>query len=117
MGTKEDVIEEEGKRLLGDYFNEGDIKSAEDPIKEMMKQARKTRGFGILEEIGRSPKLASQLLGVPLKARRWSRADIGKVKSARTRGASLVKLSRTLGRTANSTYKLIGRLKKKGEVQ
>lgn len=121
--TAIEIIEEERDRLMAYVLQKKGIRSVTslfdepDPIREVMRQARSIRGYGIFDKIGKSPRLASKLLNVPLTARKWSRSDIGKVKSLRSRRGNLKKLAYTLGRTPNSVYKLIGRLKVKGEVK
>jgi len=115
--TEKEIIEEEGERLLEDYFDTKKIEEADDPFREVMNQASNLRGFGILEKISKDPKLASELLGRELPPRPWSGADIGKVKSLRTRGGNLSKLASTLGRTPSSLYSLVSRLIKKGEIE
>lgn len=119
MGTPEDIIAdpEERERLLS-YFDFDKITNSDSPAKEAMRQARDKNGWGIFEKLSKDPHLARGLTGIPMspKEMKWSKKDIGKVKSVRTRGASLVKLSATLGRTPNAVYRLIYRLKKKGEV-
>ena len=115
--TEIEVIKEERKRFLKDYFEEGDALTSDDPVKEIMRQARNISGVGIFKRVGESPKLASLLLDIDIPLRRWSKRDIGKVKSVRTRGYSLKKLASTLGRSPSSVYSLISRLKKKGEIK
>ena len=114
--------EARGRTLMISYLDLDKIESAFDPIKETMSQFRELgRNFGTFNMLGTDPMAAKLLLEThtdikPKPVRRWTRADIGKVKSARTRGAKLSRLASTLGRTPNAVYKLVSRLKRKGEI-
>ena len=117
MGTADDVIAEEQERLLF-YFDFEKIVGSKTPTKETMRQARDEKVGGIFEMIGNDPRLAQAMTGIltPKSESKWTKVDVGKVKSVRTRGASLVKLAATLGRTPNALYRLIYRMKKKGKI-
>lgn len=80
-----EIVDEEGERLLNEYFDINIIIDSENPSREFLKQIKKLNGFGIIEQLRTKYTMTNKLfkkLGIgPLKRKEFKRAKIGKPKS------------------------------------